>query len=207
MNRAQRRKAEAPRRQMNNALRWRSTIYSEQMYLWRYCENHWWRMSSGWGFRCPVPANLRDEAHNLGIMVPMQWQAISITYLKDNSGKRYRQFGFAKTAQRFKGISEGICPLLNAALQEAEASLNPKHIYGRAMVFAPWTRKHSSLLPVLKLRQKELRLTDADLEELKQAEEEWRNEATANPKAPGQVKQTKLFLPLADIDARIAALL
>lgn len=197
MNRAQRRaqsKQQGPR--LSPAQRRRLVSYAKQLFVWRYCENHWWRMTQGWSYRGIVPEKLKDEAHNFALVLDLRWQAISITYLRDNWGKEYRQFGFARTASTFKGYRQGICPLLDETLATAEDGVNPKHIYGRAMVFSPWSEGLDSLVPILSLKKDQLRLTDADIEAIRE------EEAAAH----GRSKQIYVPDPY-DIDSRIAALL
>lgn len=175
MNRKQRRSLTKKSRPLSSDEKRRASRRAEQLYVWRYCENHWWRMSTGWGFRGFIPEDQKAEAHNLALALPMRWQAISITYLEDHFGRRYRQFGFARTNQAFRGIKQGIVPLLNQCLEEAESNLNARHIYGRGMVFSPLTKHFDDLLPILKLRQERLRLTDRDLVEIGKHEEKERS--------------------------------
>lgn len=197
MNRAQRRAAtkhKGPR--LNPAQKARVTAYARQLYVWRYCENRFWRLTEGWGYRGIVPEALKDEAHNLALVLDLRWQAVSITYLEDAWGKRYKQFGLARTTATFKGYKQGICPLLDETLAEAERGVNPKHIYGRGMVFAPWCEGLNSLLPVLALKREALRLTDDDLAALQLAEVD----------ADALTREIHIPDPL-DLDARIARLL
>jgi len=199
MNRAQRRANQKPRRRNGSREIEHAKKIINQLYVFRYCENHWWRMTAGWGFRGVVPEHKKAMAHNLALELPLHWHAISVTYLMDPWGKRYKVFGFARSNQTFQGFRKGICPLLEQALEEAESNINSRQIYGRAMVFAPWSRSFDTLLPILKLKKAQLRLTDGDLEELAQAEKEW-------AEAPAEVKQ--VFLPdLTDIDDQIAELM
>lgn len=199
MNRAQRRSAGKRRTVANTREIEHTRKLINQLFVWRYCEDAWWQMTTGWGFRGIVPDHKRAEAHNLALTLPLHWHAISITYLEDPWGKRYKVFGFARSNQSFQGFSKGICPLLEEALCEAEDSVNAKQIYARGMVFAPWSKRFDTLLPILRVKQGQLRLSDSDLEELAAAEAEWRD-------APTKVKQ--VFLPdLTDIDDQIADLL
>lgn len=199
MNRAQRRAAGKRRTTANEREIAHSRRIIDQLYLHRYTENAWWRMTTGWGFRGIVPKHKRALAHNLALELPLHWHAVSITYLEDPWGKRYKVFGFARSNQSFQGFSAGICPLLDQALTEAEESVNTRQVYARGMVFAPWSKRYDSLLPILKLKQRELRLSESDLEELARAEDEWK----ASP-----AKTIKVHLPdLSDIDDQIAELL
>lgn len=197
MNRAQRRaqaKQKGPR--LNPAQKARVAAYARQLFVWRYCENHFWKMTTGWSYRGIVPEGLKDEAHNLALVMDLRWQAISITYLRDQWGKEYRQFGLARTDRTFKGYKQGICPLLDECLATAEEGVNSKHIYGRAMVFSPFSEGFNSLIPVLALKKEQLRLTDQDLYEVAKAEVD----------AHEQAKQIHIPDPY-DIDGQIAALL
>lgn len=201
MNRAQRRKAvkSQSRRQPTQREMQLARRQAEKMYAWRYCEDHWWRMTTGHGFRGLVPANKQDEAHNLALFLPLRWQAISITYLQDPWGKKYRAFGIVRTHQALKGAHTGICPVLDAALNEAEESVNSKHIYARGMVFSPLSKAHDSLLPILRLKMKELRLNEQDLQDLQEMEDEWKQQ--------GSEANAYFVVPEEDIHMRIAALL
>jgi hypothetical protein len=197
VNRAQRRAAQkqrAPR--LSPVQKRRAAAYARQLFVWRYCENSWWRMSTGWSYRGIVPAAMKEEAHNLALVMDLRWQAVSITYLQDQWGKEYRQFGFARTQGTFKGYKQGICPLLDECLASAEEGLNAKHIYARGMVFAPYSEGFDSLLPVLSLKREQLRLTDQDLAAI--GEEE--------AAAQGRSRQIHIPDPF-DLDARIAQLL
>lgn len=199
MNRAQRRAAGKRRAVANAREVGHSRKLINQLFVWRYCEDAWWQMTTGWGFRGIVPEDKKAVVHNLALQLPLHWHAISITYLEDPWGKRYKVFGFARSNQTFQGFRAGICPLLEEALSEAEESVNTKQIYARGMVFSPWSKQFDTLLPILRLKQRQLRLSDGDLEELAAAETEWKN-------APTKVKQ--VFLPdLTDIDDQIASLL
>lgn len=199
MNRAQRRAQKKQRRISTPREQKNAQRIINQLYIARYCENHWWKMTVDWGFRGIVEEHKKAHAHNLALELPLHWHAISITYLMDPWGKRYKVFGFARSNQTLKGFREGICPLLEQALEEAEENINSRQIYGRGMVFAPWSRGYDTLLPILRLKRDMLRLDDNDLEELAQAEAEW-------AETPAEVKQ--VFLPdMTDIDDQIAELL
>jgi len=199
VNRAQRRAQEKKKRISTPREQKNAQRIINQLFIWRYMEDHWWRMTTGWGFRGIVEDHKKAHAHNLALELPLHWHAISITYLMDPWGKRYKVFGFARSNQTLRGFREGICPLLEEALTEAEDNINSRQIYGRGMVFAPWSRSFDTLLPILRLKREQLRLDDNDLEELARAEAEW-------AETPAEVKQ--VFLPdMTDIDDQIAALM
>lgn len=185
------------RRSSTPAEQKRAGRFASQLFVWRYCENHWWRMSEGWEFRGLVPPKTQPAAHNLALFSRQHWHVYSITYLKDNNGKLYREFCYHQTKQRIVGSHDGVHFLMKEAMEAAESGLNSKHIYGRAMVFAPWSKAYPSLLPILRRKKAQLRLTDADLEALE-----------ADEKSPSK-SQTKLLdmSKYVDLDDKIAALL
>lgn len=133
-------------------------------------ENGWPDLEEFLGFRGFVDPKHQADYYNLALGLPHRWQAVAIIYLKDNWGKRYRHFGLAKTNQAFKGIGDGICPLINAVADRLESTLNSKHIYGRAVVLSPLSERFDSLIPVLRKEKERLRLTEDDIDKI--AEEE-----------------------------------
>ena len=143
---------------------------SEQAYICRYMEDGWPDLEEFFGFRGFVDPRKQVDYYNLALALPHRWQAVAIVFLRDNWGKRYRHFGLAKTSQAFKGIGEGITPLINAVADRLEADLNSNHIYGRAVVFSPYSERFNSLIPVLRREKQRLRLTDDDINKV--AEEE-----------------------------------
>lgn len=139
---------------------------SQQVYICRYMEDGWPDLEEFYGFRTFVDPRHRVDYYNLALGLPHRWQAVAIVYLRDHWGKRYRHFGLAKTSQSFKGIGEGITPLINAVADRLESELNTKHIYGRAVVFSPYSEQFNSLIPVLRREKERLRLTDDDIDKV-----------------------------------------
>lgn len=153
------------RRQLTSAGR-----IAQQAYICRYMENGWVDLEEFYGFRGFIDPAKRVDYYNLALALPQRWQAVAIVYLRDNWGKLYRSFGLCKTSQRFKGIGEGITPLINAVADQLEAGLNQKHIYGRAVVFSPYSDSFDSLIPILRREKERLRLTDQDIESIEKEE-------------------------------------
>jgi hypothetical protein len=133
-------------------------------------ENGWDDLEEFFGFRGFIDPKHQVDYYNLALALPQRWQAIAIVYLCDNWGNRYRSFGVAKTRQQFKGIGEGISPLINQIADQIEAGLNKKHIYGRAVVFSPYSDEFNSLVPILRREKARLRLFGEDIDQI--AEEE-----------------------------------
>lgn len=150
----------------------RAARFSDQLFIWRYCENHWWQMSEGFEFRGLVPPDKRAAAHNLTLYSRNHWHVFSITYLKDGNGRLYREFSYHRTTQQITGAHDGVAFLMKKALDAGESGVNPKHIYGRAMVFAPWTKKYPSLVPLLNRKKDQLRLFASDIEAMAEYETE-----------------------------------
>lgn len=174
MNRRQRKAAEKQltaaspgftKQQLKNASR-----IAKQVYIWRYAEDNSPDLEEGYGFRGVVKRMHQHQYHNLALALPMRWQAVAIIYLKDNWGKYYREFSFAITNQAFKGIGQGISPLINLIAERAEKQLNTKHIYARAVMFSPYSEEFSSLIPLLKREMDNLKLVESDIEALAQEE-------------------------------------
>lgn len=143
---------------------------AQQAYIGRYMEDGWPDLDEFYGFRGFIDPKHRVDYYNLALGLPQRWQAVAIVYLKDHWGKPYKSFGIAKTNQRFKGIGEGITPLINAVADRLEADLNAKHIYARAVLFSPYTDSFNSLIPILRREKARLRLCDEDIDQI--AEEE-----------------------------------
>lgn len=181
----------------------RAARFSSQLYIWRYCENHWWQMSEGFGFRTPMPPRQQANAHNLALYSRNHWHVYSITYLRDAGGRRYREFSYHRTKAQITGAHDGVAFLMGKALEAGEANLNAKHIYGRAMVFGPWTSKYPSLVPILRMKMKQLRLTEDDIAAMAEHEKEQSmTRSIALPERPEPPAPPEI-----DIDAQIAALL
>ena len=153
------------RRQLTSAGR-----IAQQAYIGRYMENGWPDLEEFYGFRGFIDPAHRVDYYNLALALPQRWQAVAIIYLKDNWGKLYRSFGLCRTSQKFKGIGEGISPLINAVADQLEAELNPKHIYGRAVLFSPYSESFNSLIPILRRERAKLRLTDEDIDSIEKEE-------------------------------------
>ena len=181
----------------------RAGRFSSQLFVWRYWETHWWMMSEGFEFRGLVPAKQQAAAHNLALYARNHWHVYSITYLRDANGKLYREFSYHRTQAQITGSHDGVSFLMKEAMNAGEANLNPKHIYGRAMVFAPWTKAYPSLVPILKRKKDQLRLTDEDVAAMAEHEKEVSMVRSLplpeRPEPPAPVE--------IDIDEQIAALL
>lgn len=137
---------------------------ASQLYIYRY-EDGDTKMYEKFGFRTPfVKPEERDYLHDTAIALPLPWQCVSITYCEDDFGKKYRLFGFAMSRGSFIGESGGIVPLLEDAKNHAEETANAKHIYGRAMVIAPWSKHFPDLIPVIRSLKEPLKLYDSDID-------------------------------------------
>lgn len=162
------RKKSAPKRRKLSPLDYkRVTRLALQLYCYRYMEDgdpH--EMETYYDFRSFVPTHKRDHLHNVALNLRLHWHCVTITYCRNEFGKEYRLFGFAQTGQTIVAMREGIVPLMTAAMKDGESTANTKHIYARAMVVAPWSKGFNDLVPLVKAKQKFLKLHDKDIEEI-----------------------------------------
>ncbi|WP_442322156.1 hypothetical protein, partial [Cernens ardua] len=127
------------------------------------------------GFLKPWPPTRRvlpcnDEmayyAEQHAVIKKRRWRAVLITYMRDNNCNEYRNIVAGESVQPFTAYKEGIVPFLTRLCDENEKKINKRHLFARAAVMTPMG--HYGIENILPKYQKELMLTNGELEAVSQ---------------------------------------
>ena len=98
----------------------------------------------------------------------VRYQCLTITYCRDNWGKRYKLFGYSQSIDSARVVDESVAPIIQAARGHAEENANVKHIIGHAMIMTPLFSDGVKIGDVAVKLRKELELDDKELIQLRE---------------------------------------
>lgn len=137
------------------------------------------------GFLAPVPPDKQNAVLGMAERSPQLWEVLCIVYCRAQDGSQYREMADSRTHQRIAAwqartdeqgqairdedgrpeFEDQLLPIIQQALEAAEAGCNPNHIIDRAVIMRPWSPNWPSMLPVLRRLQHDLSLTDEEIEQ------------------------------------------
>lgn len=96
------------------------------------------------------------------------YQCLTITYCRDQWGKQYKLFGYARSLDTVILAEESVAPIIQAARGYAESNANSKHIIGHGMIMTPIFKHGVSIGDVAVKLRKQLDLDEKELKSLKE---------------------------------------